>query len=196
MQTMVLSLLMFSGGSQFALLGVIAAGGGAAAAVAASAVLGVRNTLYGVSLNTELRPRRAVMPVMAHLTIDESTAVALSSADARMRRLGFWVTGVGVFVGWNGTTLIGALVGDLLGDVRAYGLDAAAAAAFIGLLWPRLKNRQAVAVGVASAVLATALVPVLPAGVPILLSVVVALIVGTTNWLGTKSGKTPVKEAA
>ena len=188
---MVLSLVMFSGGSQFALLGVIAAGGGPAAAVATSAVLGVRNTLYGISLNREIPPRRGLMPLAAHLTIDESTAVALSSPENRMRRLGFWVTGIGVFVGWNATTLAGALVGDLLGDVRAYGLDAAAAAAFIGLLWPRLRNRQAVAVGVASAVLATALVPVLPAGLPILLSVGVAVVVGATNWLGRTPVRTP-----
>lgn len=185
-QTMVLSLIMFSGGSQFALLGVITAGGSALAAIATAGVLGVRNTLYGISLNHEIPPGKRLLAPAAHLTIDESTAVALSTANPDFRRLGFWVTGIGVFVGWNLTTLIGALVGDLLGDVKAYGLDAAAAAAFVGLLWPRLKHRQAIATGVASAVVAVALVPVLPAGLPILLSVVVAVIVGATNLFGSK----------
>lgn len=188
-QTMVLSLLMFSGGSQFALLGVLAAGGSGVAAIATAGVLGIRNSLYGISLNAAIPPSKRLLLPAAHLTIDESTAVALTSDDDRNKKLGFWVTGIGVFVGWNATTLVGALVGDLLGDVRAYGLDAAAAAAFIGLLWPRLKSLQTGAAAAAAAVLAVVLVPALPAGVPILISVSVAIVLGSTNWLGRSSRK-------
>ena len=191
-QTMVLSLLMFSGGSQFALLGVLSAGGSAIAAIVTAGVLGVRNTLYGISLNAQIPPSKRLFLPAAHVTIDESTAVALSARAPQWQRLGFWVTGIGVFIGWNATTLIGALVGDLLGDVRAYGLDAAAAAAFIGLLWPRLKNRQTAAAACASAVLAVVLIPALPAGLPILLAVVVAVVLGATNWLGASMRKTEV----
>ncbi len=195
LQTCVLSLLMFSGGSQFALVGVVAGGGAPATAVASAAVLGVRNALYGLSVRPWLGTRGPMTLLAAHVTIDESTAVGLAQTDVRARRVGFWVTGVGIFVGWNLTTLAGALVGDVLGDVRMWGLDAAAAAAFVGLLWPRLRTRQAIAVGVASAIVAAALVPALPAGVPVLVAVVVAIVVGWTNWLGARGDRTGEEEA-
>jgi predicted branched-subunit amino acid permease len=184
-QTMVLSLVMFSGGSQFAFIGVVAAGGGIAG-VASAAMLGLRNALYGMSMRRVVQPRGALLPVAAHVTIDESTAVALAQDEPRAQRTGFWVTGVGIWIGWNLATLAGALLGDLLGDPRQWGLDAAAAAAFVGLLWPRLKARQAVAVAAASAALAAALLPVLPAGMPVIVAAVVGVVVGLTNWLGPR----------
>ncbi|MBO1770520.1 AzlC family ABC transporter permease [Agrococcus sp. TF02-05] len=184
-QTMVLSLVMFSGGSQFAFIGVVAAGGGIAG-VASAAMLGLRNALYGMSMRRVVQPRGALLPVAAHVTIDESTAVALAQDEPRAQRTGFWVTGVGIWIGWNLATLAGALLGDLLGDPRQWGLDAAAAAAFVGLLWPRLKTRQAVAVAAVSAVLAAALLPVLPAGMPVIVAAVVGVVVGVTNWLGPR----------
>lgn len=185
-QTCVLSLVMFTGGSQFAFIGVIGAGGLAAApaAIASAGLLGVRNVAYGLRMapvvgTTPLR--RALAP---HVTIDESTAVALAHTEPRARRIGFWITGVGIYIGWNLTTLLGALLGDVLGDPRAYGLDAAAAAAFLALLWPRLRQRQAIAVGVAAAVVATTLTPVLMPGMPVLVAALVAVVVGWTNWFG------------
>jgi predicted branched-subunit amino acid permease len=184
-QTMVLSLLMFSGGSQFAFIGVVAAGGGIAG-VASAAMLGLRNALYGMSMRRVVQPGGALLPIAAHVTIDESTAVALAQEEPRAQRTGFWVTGVGIWIGWNLATLGGALLGDLLGDPRQWGLDAAAAAAFVGLLWPRLKARQAVAVAAASAALAAALLPVLPAGMPVIVAAVVGVVVGLTNWLGPR----------
>jgi predicted branched-subunit amino acid permease len=74
-QTCVLSLLMFTGGSQFAFVGVTGAGGGAAAAIATAGMLGVRNGFYGLQMAPVLDPRRLRRPLAAHLTIDESTAV-------------------------------------------------------------------------------------------------------------------------
>lgn len=194
-QTCVLSLVMFTGGSQFAFIGVIGAGGVAAApaAIASAGLLGVRNVAYGLRMAPVVGTRRARRLIAPHFTIDESTAVALAHTEPRARRLGFWVTGVGIYVGWNLTTLLGALLGDVLGDPRAYGLDAAAAAAFLALLWPRLKQRQAIAVGVASAVVATVLTPVLMPGIPVLIAALVAVIVGWTNWLG-HSPRPPVEQ--
>ncbi|WP_454118616.1 AzlC family ABC transporter permease [Microbacterium lacticum] len=183
-QTCVLSLVMFTGGSQFAFIGVIGAGGVAAApaAIASSGLLGVRNVAYGLRMAPVVgtSPWRRI--VAAHFTIDESTAVALAHEEPKARRLGFWVTGVGIYLGWNLTTLLGALLGDVLGDPKQYGLDAAAAAAFLALLWPRLRQRQAIAVGVAAAVVATVLTPVLLPGIPVLIAALVAVVVGWTNW--------------
>ncbi len=190
-QTCVLSLLMFTGGSQFAFIGVVASGGLSAipAAIASSAVLGLRNAVYGMRMSPLIGLGPAKRAVAAPLTIDESTAVALAQPTRETAMQGFWITGIGIFIGWNLTTLIGALAGNIIGDVRAYGLDAAAAAAFLALLWPRLKSRQAVAVGVAAAVVAVSLTPALPAGIPLLIAALVAAAIGWFNWFEKREGE-------
>jgi len=190
-QTCVLSLLMFTGGSQFAFIGVFGAGGLAAlpSAIASAAMLGVRNAAYGMRMapivGTTFWRRLAAVP----FTIDESTAISLAQTRLHARRVGFWVTGIAIYIGWNATTLVGALLGNVVGDPRAYGLDAAAAAAFLALLWPRLRGRQPIAVGVAAAVVATVLTPVLMPGVPVIIAALVAIAVG---WFGR--GTAPVAE--
>ena len=182
-QTCVLSLVMFTGGSQFAFVGVIASGGLAAApaAIASASLLGVRNIAYGVRMSPVIGTGFFKRAAAAHFTIDESTAVSLAQRTAHAKTVGFWVTGVGIYIGWNLSTLAGALAGDVLGDPKAYGLDAAAAAAFLALLWPRLKRRQPIAVGVAAAVVATILTPVMIPGIPVLIAALVAVVVG---WFG------------
>jgi len=187
-QTCVLSLLMFSGGSQFALVGVLATGGTAAggAAIASAVLLGARNSLYALRVAPMIGPGVAKRLLAGHWTIDESTAVSTGQPTLASQRAGFWWTGAIIYVGWNLTTLIGALIGDQLGDVSQYGLDAAAAAAFLGLLWPRLKQAQPIVVAIGAAVVAAMLMPVLPAGIPVLAATVVAIVVGLTNWWGTR----------
>lgn len=196
-QTCVLSLVMFTGGSQFAFIGVFGAGGLAAlpSAIASAALLGVRNVAYGMRMSPLIGDGFWRRTAAAQVTIDESTAVAISQESPALGRLGFWITGLGVFIGWNLTTLAGALLGDVLGDPKSWGLDAAAAAAFLALLWPRLKQRQAIAVGVAAAVVAAALTPVLIPGMPVLVAAVVAIVVGWFNWLG-RDGDAPSVEGA
>ena len=188
-QTCVLSLLMFSGGSQFALIGLIASNGLAAApsAIAASVLLGSRNTLYAIRMSPIVGPGFWRRFAAGWITIDESTAVATAQPDLRSQRLGFWVTGLVIFVGWNLTTLAGALAGNLIGDVKQYGLDAAAAAAFLGLLWPRLAHLQPIVVAVAAAVVATVLTPWLPPGLPIIAAAGVAVLVGLFDWFAPKA---------
>ncbi len=197
-QTCVLSVLMFTGGSQFAFVGVFAAGGVAAlpSAIASAGLLGVRNVAYGMRMSPIVGTSRARRVAAAHFTIDESTAVAISQSDPRLRRVGFWVTGIGIFIGWNVTTLIGALLGDVLGDPKAWGLDAAAAAAFLALLWPRLKERQAIAVGIAAAVVAATLTPLIMPGLPVLVAAVVAIVVGWFNWWGRVLDTSPAEGEA
>lgn len=189
-QTCALSLLMFSGGSQFALIGILAGGGTAAggAAIASATLLGTRNALYALRVAPFIGGPWPKKILAAHWTIDETTAVSTAQPTLEGQRTGFWWTGVIIYVGWNLTTLIGALIGDLLGDVSQYGLDAAAAAAFLGLLWPRLKQLQPVVVAIGAAVVAAVLTPALPAGVPVLAAALVAVIVGLTNWFGAKRG--------
>lgn len=180
-QTMALGLLMFTGGSQFAFVGVIAGGGAGASAFGAATLLGLRNLLYGMQMNALMRPRGFTKVLMAHLTIDESLATASGqTTDSEMRR-GFWVAGVGVFVLWNLFIVAGALLGDALGDPRQWGLDGAAVAAFLALLWPRLTARQPVAIAVVCALATVIAVPFAPPGIPILIA---ALIAGLWGWFG------------
>lgn len=177
-QTMALSLLMFSGGSQFAFIGVIASGGVASAipAVLSAWLLGVRNGFYAIRLAPVVSAASLIKPLAAQLTIDESNAVSLSSApNSRNERLGFWLTGIAVFVFWNFFTFFGAVLGSQIGDPSEYGLDAAAAAAFLGLIWPRLRDRKLLLLAFLSAVVATSLSMVLPSGLPVLFAALVAL---------------------
>lgn len=191
-QTCILSLVMFTGGSQFAFVGVIGAGGLAAipAAIASAALLGVRNIAYGMRISPILTGGPLARAAAPHFTIDESTAVALAHTAPRARTAGFWVTGIGIYLGWNLSTLLGALLGDVLGDPRAYGLDAAAAAAFLALLWPRLRSRQPIVVGIAAAIVATVLTPTLMPGLPVLIAALVAVIVGWFDWAGAPAART------
>lgn len=195
-QTMGLSLLMFTGASQFALVGVLAAGGGTIAAALTALMLGIRNALYGLRMAPILQVTGLNRYVAAQLTIDETTAMALAHEetefDGRASKLGFWATGLSVYVFWNLATLIGALGAGALGDPKAFGLDAVIPAAFLALLWPRLKGREAWAVAIISALVAIALTPVLRPGLPVLAAALVAIIAGYRS----RQALAPLSQAA
>ena len=187
-QAQLLSILMFSGGSQFAFIGVVASGGLASlpAAIASAWLLGIRNGFYALQMKPLLGVLGWKTPIAAQLNIDETTGVATAQSNLADTRKGFWLTGVSVFVFWNLLTFAGALLGESIGDPSAYGLDAAAAAAFLGLLWPRLRSLQPIAVAVAAGVIAVVLSPVLPAGLPILIAALSAVVVGGFNIFAAK----------
>lgn len=176
-QTMVLSLLMFSGGSQFAFIGVIATGAGVLPAVLSAWLLGVRNGFYAIRLAPIMSLSGILKPIGAQLTIDESNAVSLSQEpDLQKQRQGFWLTGIAVFVCWNLLTAAGALLGSVSGNPADWGLDAAAGAAFLGLIWPSLKESKLLLLAVVSAFTSTLLSAFLPAGLPVLLTAGVAVL--------------------
>ena len=141
-QTVALSALMFTGGSQFAFIGVLSSGGAGAAAFSGATLLSVRNTIYAVQLKALLNPVGFKKYTAAQLTIDETMATATAQETFAEQRRGFWVTGVACWTGWNLATVIGALLGDYIAEPEVYGLDGAVVAAFLGLLWPRLKSRN------------------------------------------------------
>ncbi|MFI5638112.1 AzlC family ABC transporter permease [Streptomyces goshikiensis] len=174
LQACVLSLLVFTGASQFALVGALAAGGNPFTAAAGAFFLGTRNAFYGLRLSQLLALPRAVRPLAAHWVIDETTAVALAQPDRKSARLGFTVTGLTLYVLWNLTTLLGALGAEALGDTSAWGLDAAGPAVFLALLAPMLKTSTERAVAALALVLGLGLLPVLPAGVPVLVAALAA----------------------
>lgn len=180
LQACALSLLLFSGASQFAVVGVMAGGGTASSAIATGALLGIRNGLYGLRMALILNLNGLKRVLGAQITIDESTGVALSQetrGEAAMR-YGFFATGLGVFFFWNFFTLIGALGAGAIGDPSSWGLDAAVPAAFLGLVWPRLVDRKTRIAALLAVLLALGLTPFVGAGFPIIATVVIALVLG------------------
>jgi predicted branched-subunit amino acid permease len=159
---------VFTGASQFAFVGVLAAGGGALAAMGPAVVLALRNAAYGLSLAPILPRRLRDRALLGHLVIDESTAMARAQDDPAAARRAFLATGVSVWLCWNAGTLAGALVGSGLVDPRSLGLDAMLPAAFLALLAPQLRRPGAPTAAAVGALVAVALVPFAPTGVPVI----------------------------
>jgi predicted branched-subunit amino acid permease len=178
LQTCALSLVMFTGASQFAFVGVAAAGGAPLSGAVTALMLGTRNTLYGLRLAPLLAFRGWRRTTTAHLVIDESTAMSVTRESRALARIGFVTTGLAVFVLWNLFTLVGAVAGNLLGDPRTYGLDAAVGGAFLALLWPRLSDPRNRVIAVGAAAVALGVVPVTAAGVPVIVAGGVAVLAG------------------
>jgi len=178
LQTCALSLLVFTGASQFAFIGIIASGGNPVTGALTAVLLGSRNLFYGLSLAQKLDLNGPQGLGSAHFVIDESTAMAVTRETKRQTRLGFYWTGISIFVLWNLMTYVGAVAGEKIGDPETYGLDAAVGAAFLGLLWPRLTSWHARLVALFGAAVALGLVPMTTAGLPIILGGAAAVVLG------------------
>lgn len=178
LQTCLLSILLFSGASQFAVVGIMGAGGAAISAIATATLLGFRNALYGLQMAPILKVSGLKRVLAAQITIDESTAVATLQENDEDRKRGFYVTGIGVYIFWNLFTYLGALGASAIGDPSVWGLDAAVPAAFCGLIWPRLKNKTQFLVSAIAIAWALLLTPIAPAGIPIITTVLLAVIFG------------------
>ncbi len=178
LQTCLLSLLLFSGASQFAVVGIMGAGGSAVSAIATATLLGFRNALYGLQLAPILKVTGLKRIIASQITIDESTAVStLQSNDSDQKRA-FYLTGFGVYIFWNLFTFLGALGASAIGNPSVWGLDAAVPAAFCGLVWPRLKDKRLFLISASAIILALLLTPITPAGIPIITTVLLAIIFG------------------
>ncbi|MET3806131.1 putative branched-subunit amino acid permease [Nakamurella sp. UYEF19] len=188
-QTMALSLLMFSGGSQFGLVGVIAGGGSPWAGAATAIMLGGRNALYGLRLSSLLNLRSWRRVLAAQVVIDESSAMSMGRSSPQVGRLGFYATGIGVFALWNLGTLIGAVGASVLADPRVLGLDAAAPAAFLALLAPRLRGREPWAIALAAAIIAILTTPLVAPGIPVLIAAAFGIVVGAWPRQGMAGAK-------
>ena len=178
LQTCLLSLLLFSGASQFAVVGIMGAGGSAASAIATATLLGFRNALYGLQLAPILKVTGLKRIIASQITIDESTAVSTLQSNDSDRKRAFYLTGFGVYIFWNLFTFLGALGASAIGDPSVWGLDAAVPAAFCGLVWPRLKDKRLFLISACAIILALLLTPITPAGIPIITTVLLAIFLG------------------
>jgi predicted branched-subunit amino acid permease len=178
-QTTALSLLMFTGASQFAFVASLTGGGSPWAAAATAALLGSRNAFYGLRLSSVLPTARRRRMCAAQLVIDESTAMAVSRDAPEEARLAFWTTGLAVFILWNLGTLAGAIAAHALSNPRTLGLDAAAPAAFVALLAPRMTSRSTRALAAGCAAIALLSASFVPTGVPVLLAAAAVMVAGS-----------------
>ena len=178
LQTCLLSLLLFSGASQFAVVGIMGAGGSAASAIATATLLGFRNALYGLQLAPILKVTGLRRIIASQITIDESTAVSTLQSNDSDRKRAFYLTGFGVYIFWNLFTFLGALGASAIGDPSVWGLAAAVPAAFCGLVWPRLKDKRLFLISACAIILALLLTPITPAGIPIITTVLLAIFFG------------------
>lgn len=174
-KAMAMSLLVFTGASQFAAVGVIGSGGSAVSAVGGALLLAARNSLYGMRLSSQLARAGWKRIPGAHFVIDETTAMSIAQDDDVARSEAFWFTGVSLFVFWNIGTVVGVLVGDAIGDPNAWGLDAAFPASFVALLGPHIATAPGRVAGLVGASIAIVAVPFTPAGAPILLAVLAVI---------------------
>ena len=171
-QACVLSLVAYTGASQFALAAAVAGGGNLIAGTASAVLLGSRNGLYGLRLATLLGFRGPFRLLAAQGITDESTAVALGQQalgrpGRAAARAGFLATFASLYLTWNAATLAGALGAGRLGSPDSLGLDVVGPAAFLALLWPRLRDgRTERTVALAGAAIALAATPFCPARAP------------------------------
>ncbi|HXS65187.1 MAG TPA: AzlC family ABC transporter permease [Streptosporangiaceae bacterium] len=213
----VMSLLVFAGGAQFAAAAVMIAGGSPVAAVIAGLVLNARLLPYGFTVSDAIatqshkshkshqshqsskqgqpsRPAQdpaqhpaqhpAQQPAQwwtrllgAHVITDETVAFTMRQTDPRKRRAAFWVSGIGLFLCWNAAVALGVLAGKAMPNPDSFGLDAAFPAVVLALVLPSLKDRSTRNAALVGAALAVALTPVLPAGLPVLLSLASLILV-------------------
>lgn len=169
----VMSVVVFAGSAQFTSVGILVAGGGVGAAVTAAALMNSRYVPMGFALGPSLRGRRLRRMVEGQATVDSSWAMASHGDGTFAREYLFGHTGV-QYALWVLGTAVGAVVPDL--DARALGLDALFPAFFLTLLWAELRDPLRRGVALAGALVALALVPLVPAGVPVLVASAAALV--------------------
>lgn len=174
-QACAMSLLVFTGASQFSAASVVAAGGSTWSALSSALLLAARNGVYGLTIAGVVRGSLARRLVAAQIVIDESTAMAMAQPTRRARAAAFWVTGLTVFVFWNLGTLVGALVGSEI-DPERYGLDAALPAGFVAMVWPQFATGNGRLAALVGAVVCLATIPFVPVGLSVLCAAVAVLV--------------------
>jgi 4-azaleucine resistance transporter AzlC len=165
-----MSLLVFAGGSQFMVVGIVAAGGSPIAAVFAGLLLNARHLPFGLAIGDVLGQGLATRVIGSHILVDESVAFAMAQGDRGKARAAFWTCGLALFLTWNCGTLLGALIGQVIGDPSRFGMDAAFPAAMLALILPALKDKVTLRVALLGAAIAVATTPILPPGIPVVLA--------------------------
>lgn len=183
---MLLSVVVFAGASQFLFVAILAAGGSPIAAFAAGLLVNARHLPFGLAIGEVIGSGWVRRLIGSQLIIDESTAFALAEKDPARRRAAFWACGGALFICWNIGVIAGAFGGQAISNTDAFGMDAAFPAVLLALVMPSLKDRAIRFAAIVGAVIAVALTPLLPAGLPVLLALAALPLV----VLGPRRGRT------
>ena len=179
-QACAISVLVFTGASQFAAVSIAGAGGDPITALGSALLLGARNAFYGMTMSTHVKGSLMKRALAAQITIDESAALAVGQRRPEDVEAAFWASGLSVFVFWNLGTLAGALGGDAIGDPSALGLDAAFPAGFVALVMPALKTRAGRVAAGSGLAIAMVTLPFTRPGLPIVLAALGAVVAYAT----------------
>lgn len=171
----VMSAIVYAGSAQFTAISILAAGGGVGAAVGAAALMNSRFLPMGVALAPSLPGRAPWRAAQGQTVVDASWALAVREDGTFDRWILFGSSAV-QYVTWTSGTILGALGGDLLGDPERLGLDAVYPAFFAALLLSEARSGRARGAAALGALIALALIPFAPAGVPVLAASLGALI--------------------
>jgi 4-azaleucine resistance transporter AzlC len=174
-EAIVMSATTFAGSAQFAVASILGAAGGIASAIVAATLLNARYAPISVSMAPVFvgGPFRRLLE--SQLIVDESWAMSRRE-DGRYDRKLLVGAGLVLYACWVGGTVVGVIAGDALGDPASLGLDAAFPALFLAILVPQIRDRQALAAAVLGGTIALALLPVAPAGVPIVAAAAACLL--------------------
>jgi 4-azaleucine resistance transporter AzlC len=166
-----LSVLVLAGASEFLFIGIVAAGGHPIAAALAGLLVNARHLPYGLALPDMTGSGRGWRRLLgSHVMNDESVVFALAQEDLPRKRAAYWACGLGVLLCWPAGAVLGALLGGVIGNTNAFGLDAMFPAVILALIVPALRDRATVRAALAGAAIALAAAPFLPAGLPVLLA--------------------------
>jgi 4-azaleucine resistance transporter AzlC len=176
--TIVMSLLVFAGSSQFLVVAVVAAGGSPIAAVLGGLLLNARHLPFGLAMSGVVADRWPARLLGAHIMIDEAVAFSRARGTGKRGRVAFWMCGALLFVFWHIGTVVGVLAGSAVPDPSVFGVDAAFPAALLALLLPALKRADARRVGLTAAAVALLATPFLPPGLPVLVGLLGLLAAG------------------
>ena len=174
-QASVTAMIVFAGSAQFAALSVVTAGGGIPAALTAGSLMNARFLAMGIALAPSLPGGPAKRAAQGQTVVDSSWALA-HRGDGTFDRWLLFGTTLPQYVAWTLGSVVGAVSGDLLRDTDRLGLDAIYPVFFLSLLIAELRDRTSRRVALAGALVALALVPLAPPGIPILAASAVALV--------------------
>lgn len=170
-----MSAIVFAGSAQFAALSIIVAGGGLGAAVAAAAMMNSRFLPMGIALAPSLPGGPLKRAGQGQTVVDSSWAIAARD-DGTFDRWMLFGTTVPQYVAWLGGTAAGVFGGDVLGDPDKLGLDAVFPTFFLALLLAELRDGRTRGVAALGALIALALIPFTPPGVPVLVASLASLV--------------------
>ncbi len=170
-----LSILVLAGASEFLFIGIVFAGGSPISAALAGILVNSRHIPFSFAVG-KLTGKGAKAYLGYHIMNDESVIFGLAQQTEADKKAAFWLCGLGIMLCWPAGVIIGEVLGTFIHDTRMFGMDAMFPAIILALCLPALKDKRLRAAAIIGAILAVILTPYLPAGIPVLVSLLSLLL--------------------